>query len=1023
MRSIKTILTVIFVGYGSLLAVNQIFDTPHFYQVPAKLANYVTGDFNDDSILDIAESYYTDKYITIHLGNGDGTFQSTLPYKLTLYLPPMYMKTGDVNGDGLDDLITLSLNYSSYVYIYLSDLSASVSGSAVPNLSETPIIIEVGSSAPNLQLADLDNDGDLDIFFGGGYGVTSVDVLLNNGDGTFADKAPSNVPTTMRLTNADLNHDGYPDFIDEGIIVYLSDGSGGYNDGVTVSTTDTASLELTLADMNGDDELDLVYIGTTSDRQTTWIEIAENQGNGVFSNGVRYFDLPPDHIYFAVGDFFNDKNKDIVTSSNKTNSYSIFNNHGNLTFDAEIKYTAALFTEKVTAVDFNGDGYDDLIAIFPTISIYINKGNAAFPQPLNYFTLQGSNLCKWLEMVSYDFNGDSYPDILAYNQSGSDGVYTNYVGSIYYNDGNGNFGVQCDKFFLPFFDFWRVVTNDIIIYGDFIGDSSTDIAVFGDDQYMVYCGPITDGEFLSSEKFEITGDGVGIAADVDGDNDEDLIITTTNDLLVKYNDNGVHTFDSTYIDVTKLHITGIDKLDIDNDGDIDFVAIPHLGNEIYTIENDGSGHFSAHQELYVPEFKGEEIDVVGVDLNNDGCGDAVVLQNIPAASTVELVPAVFVFINDGAGMLEFSKAYYYVNEAKKIIAADLDGDGDCDIALNTGNLRGAAVLINDGSGAFVNTFVNYTVMGDGGKVVPITSNDFNLDGKEDIAVLQDGGRLTILYNNGFAGGECDDPNDFDEDGIGNRCDNCPHISNPSQKDSNSDGIGDACQLTKVTPLGSDVELNFSFGLTVIFDSIAVAGNTSAAVRSAGGLAENFNIAPSEIPQFIYISTNAEFIGDVTVRYTYADDFVLPGDEVGLSFIHYDLGSWKEITSSRDTLGNTISGTTANLSPFAIAIPNTINSIDDNKWKILPIAFSLEQNYPNPFNPLTTISYQLPAVSEVNLSIYNILGQKVATLVSGRQTAGRHQVKWNAGAFASGVYLYKLTADKSFTQTKKLILLK
>jgi uncharacterized delta-60 repeat protein len=89
----------------------------------------------------------------------------------------------------------------------------------------------------------------------------------------------------------------------------------------------------------------------------------------------------------------------------------------------------------------------------------------------------------------------------------------------------------------------------------------------------------------------------------------------------------------------------------------------------------------------------------------------------------------------------------------------------------------------------------------------------------------------------------------------------------------------------------------------------------------------------------------------------------------------------------------------------------------------PQTFTLAQNYPNPFNPITTISYQLPAVSEVNLSIYNVLGQKVATLVSGRQTAGRHQVKWNAGAFASGVYLYKLTADKSFTQTKKLILLK
>ena len=99
------------------------------------------------------------------------------------------------------------------------------------------------------------------------------------------------------------------------------------------------------------------------------------------------------------------------------------------------------------------------------------------------------------------------------------------------------------------------------------------------------------------------------------------------------------------------------------------------------------------------------------------------------------------------------------------------------------------------------------------------------------------------------------------------------------------------------------------------------------------------------------------------------------------------------------------------------------SVIESSETTIPNSVSLQQNYPNPFNPTTTISYQLPAVSQVNLSVYNVSGQKVATLVSGKQTVGRHQVKWNASAFASGVYLYKLTTDKSFTQTKKLILLK
>jgi len=87
---------------------------------------------------------------------------------------------------------------------------------------------------------------------------------------------------------------------------------------------------------------------------------------------------------------------------------------------------------------------------------------------------------------------------------------------------------------------------------------------------------------------------------------------------------------------------------------------------------------------------------------------------------------------------------------------------------------------------------------------------------------------------------------------------------------------------------------------------------------------------------------------------------------------------------------------------------------------------LYQNYPNPFNPSTMINYQLPMSNNVELSVYNLLGQKVATLVSGKQKAGYHQVKWDASqldGMASGIYLYRLELDNGYSQTKKLILLK
>jgi hypothetical protein len=87
------------------------------------------------------------------------------------------------------------------------------------------------------------------------------------------------------------------------------------------------------------------------------------------------------------------------------------------------------------------------------------------------------------------------------------------------------------------------------------------------------------------------------------------------------------------------------------------------------------------------------------------------------------------------------------------------------------------------------------------------------------------------------------------------------------------------------------------------------------------------------------------------------------------------------------------------------------------------SFSLAQNYPNPFNPNTTISYELPEVSAVELSIYNLHGQKVATLVSERQRAGRYQVEWEAAAFAGGVYFCSLRSKAGFVKTIKLVLVK
>jgi hypothetical protein len=94
----------------------------------------------------------------------------------------------------------------------------------------------------------------------------------------------------------------------------------------------------------------------------------------------------------------------------------------------------------------------------------------------------------------------------------------------------------------------------------------------------------------------------------------------------------------------------------------------------------------------------------------------------------------------------------------------------------------------------------------------------------------------------------------------------------------------------------------------------------------------------------------------------------------------------------------------------------------NAGTMNPTEFSLLQNYPNPFNPVTIINYQLPMSSNVKLSIFDALGKEVNTLVNETQNSGNYNIEWNASAYPSGIYFYRLEAG-SFISNKKMILIK
>jgi len=185
---------------------------------------------------------------------------------------------------------------------------------------------------------------------------------------------------------------------------------------------------------------------------------------------------------------------------------------------------------------------------------------------------------------------------------------------------------------------------------------------------------------------------------------------------------------------------------------------------------------------------------------------------------------------------------------------------------------------------------------------------------------------------------------------------------------------------------------------------------------------------------IAVQSGWNMIGSISSPVNVTDIASIPGGIITSQFFGYNgayfsssiidpgQGYWVRTTQSGQLVLSTgpLSGIiqivpTGDMPP-APPIQTTIGETD------LPKEFALEQNYPNPFNPSTSIEFSLPNDVHVSLKVYDLLGQEVATLVNGLQTAGAHSVQWNASALPTGFYFYKIEAGK-FTQTRKLMLMK
>jgi hypothetical protein len=462
-------------------------------EVPIELA---LGDFNGDGFTDIAVADGPDcgcGYVSILLGNGDGTFGA--PTTIDTASPAGGILVGDFNRDGKADIVFES---GALMFIGLGNGDGTFQ----------PFLGYGSDNGPGaMALADFNRDRVLDIVTTNfnGNNTTTVSILLGNGDGTFArigSYATGQNP--IAIVTADFNGDGHKDLATTNnqantISVLIGKGNGTFNAAVSYPVSSGAS-SIAIGDFNGDGKPDLVVnefsLGTVS--------VLLNLGNGTFSGYVDY-PAGSEPVAVATGDFNNDGKIDIVVVG--AQGLSLLLGNGNGTFESPISFGSGLTLNSIAVGDFNHDGNLDIAAGGNgSAYVFLGAGNGSFSGPVSYSTQVG-----WANsIVTADVDGDKNLDLI---------VAGNEV-AVMFGKGDGTF--------------WGPATYLVqggavnVQAADIFGGGKLDLAVttgLGYSNFYVLKNR-GYGTFDSPAEYYVGANPGGIAiADFDGNGSQDVAVT------------------------------------------------------------------------------------------------------------------------------------------------------------------------------------------------------------------------------------------------------------------------------------------------------------------------------------------------------------------------------------------------------------------------------------------------------------------------------------------------------------------
>lgn len=905
----------IYSGSFSYGATSATFDPDDSFFAGEIITVVVTEGVEDASNDPITAPYRT---MFTAAATGDAEFRESVDYTVHASSFTDYSIGADVDEDGDIDIITLT-SLQNRMSVFINDGTGSYTG---PTNYTTANSFQV-------EAKDVDGNGSIDLVTSNNNAFM-MSVFINNGSGsgTFASKvdyANGSSWNGKALTTGDIDNDGDEDVLIDIIIggavdsiqVFLNDGDGTFT--VTDGISTTGGFEqLKMADIDGDEDLDLIGVSPELGQLWSW----KNDGTGSFSANTTSA-ITTSSIQFALANFNGNGPIDAITTDQSDDEISIITEDNSFLFAfnaTPVNQTVGDAPNAISSGDLDGDGDIDVVVSNSTdqnLSILINNGSASFTES-NYST--SGTYANYISLADVDGDGDL--DIITGNQDGTISVIKNYPGptissitpahgasditasnniAIKFDEGmdSGTMGATTVQIIgsltglyggsytytagdstltiNPTDDFaaGEVVTvvvttgvestlgvamesgsstNFVVAAGDgeIFGTANTYTA--GDETNAVTLADVNDDGDIDIVVVNTTADSVAIlisngdgtfdspvnyyagdapadvaVGDLDGDGDIDLLVSTTTDnVLSRFLNNGDGTFAARSTFATTSGPGSISLGDIDNDGDLD--TYYSANNVMYTQSNNGSGTFSSESVW------GTNASVITapVDLNGDGLADYVGLSGISLR---------FV-LNDGDGTYSYgSSSLAGSGSGNGVVTGDFDGDGDIDIISSYTQVDGyIAFSANNGSGGYAGA-VSYTLSGNsndspGG----LSALDIDGDGDLDIAVVNtDFDEVVIFINDGSGV--------FTNDAAYSTGDSPEQVSSA---DLNGDGImdlvvansaddnvsvllgGEQLEISSASPDVNDIDATVSSDIDIEFNQSVQSGTVTTSTVTAVG---------------------------------------------------------------------------------------------------------------------------------------------------------------------------------------------